>query len=383
MSELPLRFVVLGLSITSSWGNGHASTYRGLLGALAGLGHDVLFLERDVPWYAANRDLPDPPFCRTELYDSLDDLRNRFTCAIREADVVILGSYVPEGSAAGEWLLANARGVTAFYDIDTPITLAQLDSGACEYLTGQQVSRYQLYLSFAGGPTLERLEHDYGSPAARPLYCSVNPAVYGRESGREEWDLGYMGTYSSDRQTALEELLFGSARRWGGGRFVVAGPQYPAHVRWPGNVGRIEHLPPGEHRTFYGRQRFTLNLTRAAMKRAGHAPSVRLFEAAACATPIISDYWDGLHTLLRADEVLVARSSRDVVEWLVDMPESERQALGLRGRRRVLRDHTATRRAQELVSYVRQAAAPVVRSRVGAPVAAAGAALHEPRQGVR
>lgn len=383
MRERPLRFVVLGLSITSSWGNGHATTYRGLLRELAALGHDVLFLERDVPWYAAHRDLPEPPFCRTALYDSLDDLRARFTCAVREADVVILGSYVPEGIAVGDWLISAAGGVTAFYDIDTPVTLALLDSGKCEYLDGRQVGRYQLYLSFTGGPTLERIEREYGAPAARPLYCSVDDAVYYPEPADAVWDLGYMGTYSRDRQPAVESLLLGSARLWGGGRFVVAGPQYPQRVRWCSNVTRIEHLSPGEHRAFYCRQRFTLNLTRAAMKRAGYAPSVRLFEAAACGTPIMSDYWDGLHTFLRAgDEVLVPRSPRDVVEWLVDMPESERRDLGERARRRVLSEHRAARRAQELVSYVRHAGTVVPSERSRLPAAAAGAVPRDPSQGV-
>jgi spore maturation protein CgeB len=355
VTERPLRFVVLGLSITSSWGNGHATTYRALLRELRTRGHEVLFLERDVPWYASQRDMPTPPFCRTELYDSLSDLSRRFTGAVREADVVIVGSYVPEGVAVGEWVLRTARGVTAFYDIDTPVTLGKLEAGDYEYMAPHLIPRYQVYLSFTGGPTLERLEQQYGSPSALPLYCAFDPALYYPEPGGASWDLGYMGTYSGDRQPAVERLLLQAATRWAGGRFVVAGPQYPPHIRWPANVERVEHLPPTEHRRFYCRQRFTLNVTRAAMVAAGYAPSVRLFEAAACATPIISDRWTGLDTLFRLDrEILVTDSPRRVVEWLVDMPDAERRAVGERARARVMREHTAAHRALQLESYVRR-----------------------------
>jgi spore maturation protein CgeB len=358
MTPTPLRFVVLGLSITSSWGNGHATTYRSLLRALAALGHDVLFLERDMPWYAGNRDMPAPPFCRTELYHSVGDLKTRFAGDVASADVVIVGSYVPEGIAVGEWVTATATGVTAFYDIDTPVTLEALDDGSCTYVTPDLVGRYRLYLSFTGGPALEHIERAYGSPAARPLYCSFDPDLYhARGTLDTDWDLGYMGTWSADRQPTLSRLLVDVARRWGGGRFTVAGAQYPATISWPSNVERFEHLPPNRHRDFYRRQRFTLNLTRSAMVRAGHAPSVRLFEAAACGTPIISDRWDGLDTFFTLDsEILVARSARDVLAWLVDLSEADRTAIGRRGRERVLREHTAAHRAHELVDYIASAA---------------------------
>jgi spore maturation protein CgeB len=357
VNERPLRFVVLGLSITSSWGNGHATTYRGLLRELAGLGHQVLFLERDVPWYAGNRDLPQPPFCRLGLYRSLQQLKDEYGREVADADVVIVGSYVPEGVAVGDWVIRTARGVTAFYDIDTPVTLARIERGDYEYLTPRLISRFQMYLSFTGGPILDRLEREYGSPRALPLYCSFDPALYYPEETPEtEWDLGYMGTYSDDRQPTVQRFLMQPALRWGAGRFVVAGPQYPDHVRWPGNVRRIEHLSPAEHRRFYCSQRFTLNVTRAAMVATGWAPSVRLFEAAACGTPIISDAWDGLDSLFHiGSEILVARSARAVLECLVDMPEQQRRMLGQRARAHVLASHTAAHRARQLESYAHNA----------------------------
>ncbi len=345
-----MRIVVLGLSITSSWGNGHATTYRGLVRELVAGGHDVLFLERDVPWYADQRDLPNPPYGRTELYMGLDDLKARFADDVREADAVIVGSYVPQGVEVGEWVVATARGLTAFYDIDTPVTLAKLERGDFEYLTPDLIARYGRYLSFSGGPTLDRLEREYGSPKALPLYCSFDPDLYYPEETEARWEMGYMGTYSDDRQPTLDALLVETARRRPERRFCVAGPQYPATIAWPANVERIEHLPPAAHRAFYNAQRFTLNVTRDDMIRAGYSPSVRLFEAAACGTPIVSDWWEGLDTVFRiGTEILVARSTEEAVRILDETSEAERQAIGARARARVLAEHTASHRAHQLV----------------------------------
>lgn len=356
MSE-PLDIVILGLSITSSWGNGHATTFRGLVRELEKRGHRVLFLERDAPWYASNRDLPAPPFGRTELYESLEELKDKFKNNVREADAVIVGSYVPKGVAVGEWVTRQAKGVTAFYDIDTPVTLAKLERRDYEYLAPHLAPQYDVYLSFTGGRTLGKIEKQLGSPAARALYCSVDESLYYPEEQSEiRWDLGYMGTYSYDRQPPLEELLIEPARRAAGLRFVVAGPQYPSEIQWSPNIERIEHSPPAEHRNFYNSQRFALNITRADMIRAGFSPSVRLFEAAACGVPIISDYWEGLDTIFEFDkEILAARSAGDTLRYLKEIGEDERRAIGERARRRVLSEHTAAHRAAELENYILEA----------------------------
>lgn len=347
-----MNIVILGLSITSSWGNGHATTYRGLVRELAANGHDVLFLERDVPWYASNRDLPDPPYCTTRLYRGLAQLKHRYARHVREADLVIVGSYVPEGVAVGEWVTETAQGVTAFYDIDTPVTLVKLAGGDFEYLSPHLIPRFDIYLSFTGGPTLRRIEKKYKSPMARALYCSFDPEHYFPEKRRIRWDLGYLGTYSDDRQPTVERLLIEPAKKWKEGKFIVTGPQYPEEIAWPRNVKRIDHLPPADHRAFYNAQRFALNVTRAAMIRAGWSPSVRLFEAAACGVPIISDWWDGLDSLFEPDrEILVAEKSADVLRYL-RMSDDDRKIIGRRARERVLDDHTAAHRAKELESYV-------------------------------
>lgn len=359
----PLRLVVLGLSLSSSWGNGHATTFRALLRALADRGHDILFLERDVPWYADNRDLAEPDFCRLAFYGSVGELED-WRHEIASADAVILGSYVPEGIAVGAYVQRVAGGVTAFYDIDTPITLASLERGDCAYLSADLIPGFDLYLSFTGGPTLRHIESRYGSPAARALYCSVDPAAYLPLEVAKRWDLSYLGTYSADRQPKLDRLLIEPARRNPLRRFAVAGSQYPAGIDWPPNVERIEHLPPAEHSGFYSASRYTLNITRADMVRAGWSPSVRLFEAAATGTPIISDAWEGLDEIfVPGREIILASDAEEVEEVL----GREGTAIGAAAGSRVIFAHSSAHRAIELQDHLETA---LGRRTASAPMAA-------------
>lgn len=356
MTGTPLRLVVLGLSLSSSWGNGHATTYRALLKAFARRGHAILFLEREVPWYAEHRDLTAPDYCDLAFYRDLADLE-RFRDRIAAADAVIVGSYVPEGAAVGRRVRAWTRSVCAFYDIDTPVTLAKLEARDHGYLTPDLIRAYDLYLSFTGGPILRRIEARYGSPAARQLYCSVDPEAYPALARDARWDLSYLGTYSPDRQPTLTRLLVDAARQAPHLRFVVAGPQYPDAVDWPRNVERIEHVAPQDHPAFYAASRYTLNVTRADMIRAGYSPSVRLFEAAACGTPILTDRWDGLETVLAPGrEILPVETAGEVLGLLEGQPETERRRLADAARARVLARHSAGHRAAELEAHLREAA---------------------------
>ncbi len=354
----PLDIVILGLSLTSSWGNGHATTYRALLRGLAREGHHVLFLERDVPWYAPHRDLPDPDFCELQLYDDPAAMLDGHGARLARADAVIVGSYVPDGVQIIDALHALKPRLLCFYDIDTPVTLDRLDEGDEEYIATRQVGLFDIYFSFSGGKVLEHLEQVRGARRAEALYCSVDADRYAPMDVPQKWDLGYLGTYSPDRQPTLEALLLEPARMLPERRFVVAGPQYPDDIDWPDNVERIDHLPPARHVEFYNAQGFTLNVTRAAMRRMGWSPSVRLFEAGACATPIISDDWRGLNELFPDGEaIVIAQDTRDVVAALTELPVSARRAIGENARNRVLAGHTGQARARELAALLQSAGA--------------------------
>lgn len=350
-SQIPLNIVFLGLSLSSSWGNGHATTYRALIRGLKAEGHRVTFLERNVPWYALHRDLADPDFCELVYYQELDSMLESHGTRLSNADAVIIGSYVPDGRQLIDRLTRINLKRLCFYDIDTPVTLAMLDRGEHDYLSPQQIPLFDAYFSFSGGSVLDRLKKAYGARRAFPLFCSVDPDLYHETEDRPYWDLGYLGTYSPDRQPTLQRLLIEPARRLPDMKFVVAGPQYPDDICWSDNVDRIEHLPPQDHCAFYNRQRFTLNVTRADMISAGWSPSVRLFEAGACKTPIISDDWQGLGELLpEGTAILIARESSDVVSALTRIDEVSRRSLGGEGQSIVLGSHTGVARARELIA---------------------------------
>jgi spore maturation protein CgeB len=360
VTKSPLDIVFIGLSLSSSWGNGHATTFRALMRGLRKLGHTLTFLERDVPWYAAHRDLTEPDFCELHFYTDVQDLTQIHRTRIRRADLVIIGSYVPEGVAVIDAVVPLCQGAVCFYDIDTPITLRTLSSGDDEYIARRQVGLFDVYFSFTGGPTLQRLRSEFGAKRAEPLYCSVDEARYAPMGETPVWDLGYLGTYSADRQSSLERLLFDVARELPERRFVVAGSRYPPTISWPANVQHIDHLPPGEHRSFYSQQLWTLNITRADMISAGWSPSVRLFEAAACGCPAISDPWRGLEDFFRpGSDIHVAEATEDVVAIISQSGEQGRAEMARRARQRVLEVHTGEARAGEML---RRLAMPAVGS---------------------
>ncbi|MBV9181099.1 MAG: glycosyltransferase [Acidobacteria bacterium] len=350
-----MKIVICGLAITSSWGNGHATTYRALARALHSRGHEIVFLERDLEWYASNRDMPEPVFCRVFIYKSWSEGLPRLRRELADADVAMVGSYFPDGIDAIGCILDSAVAVKAFYDIDTPITVKKLRGGDAEYLRRDQLSGFDLYFSFTGGPTLEELTSKFHARRAVPLYCSFDPDRYrlSAPESRFNCDLSYMGTYADDRQAKLETLLLQPATRLAHRRFLVAGPQYPPTIKWPSNVSRIIHLEPKFHPPFYCSSRMTLNLTRREMVESGYSPSVRLFEAAGCGAAIISDVWPGIEGFfLPQREILLAQKGEEVVRYLEDIPPEECRAIGRRAQERVMAEHTAERRAIEFERYV-------------------------------
>jgi spore maturation protein CgeB len=348
-----LKIVIYGLTISSSWGNGHATTYRALCKALSHRGHQVHFIEKDVQWYRSHRDLPQPDFCKLQLYEAWD---HRALRPSEDADVIVVGSYFPDAITASHALFDAGCGPVLFYDIDTPITLAELRSqGRTSYLEPALIPHYAAYLSFTGGNALRALEDEFGSPWAVGFYCSVDPALYMRTEVQDLYrcDLSYLGTYAPDRQPKLMKFLNGAAELFPEARFIVAGPQYPEDTAWCNNVKRLDHVAPPQHPAFYSSSQFTLNLTRADMVAMGFSPSVRLFEAAACGTPILSDAWPGLERFFTpGQEILLPHDEYEVASILQQMPHSEAERIGRAARERILEQHTASHRAIEFESIV-------------------------------
>jgi len=354
-----MKITIFGLSITSSWGNGHATTFRALCQALQQRGHRIVFFERDQEWYAGNRDLPGPPYCDVRIFSEWNEILPAVRRELSDSDVAMVGSYVPDGIAAVDEVLASRVPVKAFYDIDTPITVGHLRAeGATDYLLKRHLPELDIYFSFTGGPMLRELEDSFGVACAVPLYCSVDPDRH-RElplSSEFACDLSYMGTYAPDRQPKLEELLCRPASELPRSRVIVAGPQYPAGIDWPANVERIIHLSPRHHPAFYCSSLLTLNVTRREMVMAGYSPSVRLFEAAACGAAIVSDTWPGLETFFTpAAEILLPAGASDVVRYMCDYDRGELRKIGRAARERVLASHSSQVRAWQFEHAVENA----------------------------
>ncbi len=345
VAPFPRRFVFLGLSITSLWDNTHAPVYRTLLRALVARGHHVLFLERLTEQRAYSQDVT--AACgEVQFYASIDDLRARFTRDIRTAHCVVVGSSLEDGDQIAQWVMESARGVRAFYDFDTAATLASL--GATRGRA--PLSEYDLYLSLAGGSQLARIAGQLNG-YARPLHGSFDPAWHTPMDATKQWELGYVSSDAPQECPLVEEFLLDVARRMPRQRFVVAGSICDDSRTWPVNVRRIAPVANTHQRGFYAQQRFALNLTPDAAK--GGAPHSRLFQAAACGTPIITDYWTGLDQFFEPGaEVLVAGSAEDVAQHLCDVPDTVRKALSVRARRRLMRAHTPSHRARALERYV-------------------------------
>jgi spore maturation protein CgeB len=347
-----MKFVVFGLTISSSWGNGHATLWRGLCKALAREGHTVIFFERDVLYYADTRDCFDIPRGRLVLYRDWESIRGEARDELRDADVGMVTSYCPDGVAATE-LVVSARALKVFYDLDTPVTLARLAHGeTVPYLGPRGLADFDLALSYTGGGALDALRERLGARRVVPLYGHVDPNLHRPSEPQPHYraDLSYLGTYSADRQARLDRLLIEPARQRPQSRFRIGGAQYPQDFPWAPNIYFVRHLPPCEHPAFFCSSRATLNVTRAAMATLGWCPSGRLFEATACGVPVISDVWDGLDFFFTPETEILAADTTDEVLAALDRDTAELTRIGRAARERTLEEHTSERRAGELIA---------------------------------
>ncbi len=350
-----MKLVVFGLTVSSSWGNGHATLWRGLCRALAQLGHHVVFFERDVPYYAEHRDLTELPGHDLRLYTAWDEIRQEAERQLADADVGLVTSYCPDAQPAANAVLDSRATVRAFYDLDTPVTLARLERGeTVEYLPARGLADFDLVLSYTGGRALETLRRQLGARRVAPLYGSVDPDVHRPAPARREFlaDLSFLGTYAADRQEKLERLLLEPARRRTDRRFLIGGSQYPQSFPWRPNLFYVPHVPPADHAAFFSSAGLTLNVTRDAMARMGWCPPGRLFEAAACGAPILSDTWEGLEAFFEPGVELLLVSSAADVAGALELDENARRRIGTAARERVLACHTSTERARDLEATI-------------------------------
>lgn len=352
-----LQILLFGLTLSSSWGNGHATPYRALVKALHELKVEVVFYERDVPYYARHRDFGTCDDCELILYKNWEAIRQNTLRRAQSSDVVLTASYLPEGALISEQLLGVDGPLHVFYDMDTPITLSKMQDGGVDYLRPKLIPQFDLYLSFTGGAILRTLEQSFGARCVLPLYGCVDPDLYvrvGRQT-RFACDLSFMGTYASDRADRICELLLAPAMTLPQQSFLLAGPLYPTEWAYPANLKRVDHVAPSHHPALYSSSRATLNVTRKEMARSGYCPSGRFFEASACGTPLLTDEWDGLESFFDVEqELLVVRSTDDVVRAL-KLPDADLERISSRARERTLDEHTGQQRAKQLLAACEKA----------------------------
>jgi spore maturation protein CgeB len=264
-------------------------------------------------------------------------------------------SYCPDARSAVDLVLENSRVFSIFYDLDTPVTLNALGrQGTVDYIPSYGLEPFDLVLSYTGGNALLELQNRLGAKRVAPLYGSVDPSTHHPVPIDERFasDFSYLGTYAADRQQQLDELFLKPANQYPQKKFCIGGALYPPDFPWTGNTYFVRHVAPPEHPAFYSSSKLTLNITRAAMAEMGYCPSGRLFEAAACGTPIVSDWWEGLdHFFQPGKEILIAKSSVDTEEAL-NLDAGELQAIARASQERTLAEHTASHRASELISLI-------------------------------
>ncbi len=347
-----MHLVIFGLTVSSSWGNGHATLWRSLIKAMLHRGHTVSFYERDTPYYAAARDIEIlPEGGNLRLYTQIDDICDELRQTLDHADVALCTSFCPDGIRASELILQSHASVKIFYDLDTPVTLEELSAGrSVSYLLPAGLADFDLVLSYTGGRALDELKTRLGARIVAPLYGSVDPETHRPVAACPEYraTLSYLGTYAADRQDALSKLLLTPAQRLPHERFLIGGAQYPESFPWETNIAFVQHVPPGWHPAFFSSSRATLNITRAAMARYGYCPSGRLFEAAACGTPLLTDVWDGLESFFKPGQELLQVTSADDVVNALSLSDRELRAIAEAAREKVLAEHTGECRVQEL-----------------------------------
>lgn len=350
-----MTIVVFGLSISSAWGNGHATLLRGLFRSLHAAGHTVHFFERDAPYYAQHRDSSSFSYVHLHIYNDWGTIASRARSLLSRADAAIVTSYCPDARPASALLFDAQIPRTLFYDMDTPVTFSRLYKGEdVPYLPERGLADFDLVLSYTGGRAIKELKTRLHAREVAPLYGWVDPEHYFPVSASNTFraDLSYLGTYSEDRQPALETLFIAPARESPSRSFSIGGAMYPAVASWPPNVRHFDHVAPREHPAFYCSSPVTLNITRASMAAMGYCPSGRLFEAAACGAVILSDSWEGLNEFFEpGEEILLARTTGDSLQAL-SLDGAELARIARRARERALSCHTAQIRARRLLSLI-------------------------------
>jgi spore maturation protein CgeB len=339
-----VKIAFFGSSLVSSYWNGAATYYRGIVRALAERGHTVTFYEPDAYDRQANRDIPDPPWARVVVYDPAQ--WEQTLELARGAEVAVKASGVGANDAELEaGVLELGAATTIFWDVDAPATLARLEADPDDALRGL-VPRYDLVLTYGGGDPVVARYRALGARDCVPVYNALDPATHHPvpPEPRFACALAFLGNRLPDREQRVEEFFLRAAALAAGRRFLLGGSGWESKPL-PGNVVPLGHVGTAEHNAFNCTPRAVLNVTREDMAACGWSPATRVFEAAGAGACLITDAWEGIELFLEpGTEVLVAADGEEVAALI----EAATPAIGAAARRRVLAEHTYARRAQQV-----------------------------------
>lgn len=346
------RIAFFGSSLVSAWWNGAATYYRGVLRALAARGHRVTFYEPDAWDRQAHRDIPDPPWARVVVYPATVAAALAAIDEARAADVIVKASGVGIFDELLERAVIDARrpgALAVYWDVDAPATLDRVRAGADDRLR-PLIPRYDLVLTYGGGPPVVSAYRELGARACVPIYNALDPDTHHPVPAEPRFacDLLFLGNRLPDREARVEEFLLRAARLLPSRRFLLGGNGWDA-ASVPKNVDCLGHVYTRDHNALNASALAALNVSRESMARYGHSPATRVFEAAGAGACLISDAWEGLDAFLEPGrEVLVARHGGEVAELLDGLDPINARSIGEAARRRVLAAHTYAHRAAQV-----------------------------------
>jgi spore maturation protein CgeB len=354
-----MKIAFYGSSLLSSYWNGAATYYRGLLRELATFGHDITFFEPDAFDRQKHRDFEVPDWCRVFVYEARPDALSHVIAEASDADAVIKASgvgYEDEALLTGLMLAARPDALRIFWDVDAPATLAEMAVDPEHYLR-TALSDLDLVLTYGGGDPVVRRYREMGARSCVPIYNALDPTTHypvDREP-RFACDLAFLGNRLPDREARVNRFFFEPARRMPDARLILGGSGWEGYDL-PGNVTSLGHVSTHEHNAFNSTPKAVLNISRESMATMGFSPATRVFEAAGAGACLISDDWQGLGLFLTPDvDVLVARDTADVVEILAGLDPEKARRIGRSARAKVLRNHTYDQRAALADKVLREA----------------------------
>jgi spore maturation protein CgeB len=347
-----MKLAFFGSSLVSAYWNGAATYYRGLLRALAGLGHEVTFFEPDAYERQQHRDMADPTWAKVVVYPPTRSGVQTALVQATSADVVIKCSGVGVFDELLERevlrLSSGARRV-GFCDVDAPATLQRMQQDELDPFRAL-VRRYDFVFTYGGGEPVRSRYLGLGARVCVPIYNALDPSTHHPVAAepRFQADLGFLGNRLPDREARVEEFFLRPAERLASSRFVLGGSGWEDKPR-SDNVRYVGHVSTSDHNAFNSSTLAVLNVSRESMASFGFSPATRVFEAAGAGACLITDAWEGVEQFLEPDrEILVARDGAEVCRQLASLTPQRAREIGARARARVLRDHTYDRRAEQL-----------------------------------